>query len=167
MTYKETFLWMLTDYIMEPIKKDIELHNAERHKIVNFLINDHHMLCVNRTKGVMRRPDTYDLDPYMLSYITNSSQDLFNNYNSKNTEKTEYLFLLDIHILMNVKNRPFMILEGVNKDTITNGNIILKNSDDYIYNRYGYTDNSDVPDDDIWEDFPDDDDDWEDDDSEE
>ena len=157
---KDIFLRMLSDFIVDPIQKEINIYNEDKHKPINFIINDTHMLCIDRRRGVIRRPDNMDMEPYQIGYIANSSNELFNAYYRINKEPTKCLFVLDVHLLINIKNRPFMLLTNVTKDTVDKGTINFMNSKDLIEGRNYKNNDADIEFDDNWdddEDFWDDD----------
>lgn len=127
---KELFLKFTKDFIVDTyIKPRLEKHNLNNHNTLNFVIDDSTLICIDRTRGILRRSDNINMSPMHLAYLTSSSVDLFNSYNNRNTSKTNRIFVIDVHILFLVKNRPFMVLSNVNKKTIYDGKIHIAPSD--------------------------------------
>lgn len=160
---KKLFLNYLTDKIIDDfVNPTLDKHSSNTHNLLTFMIDESNMVCVNRYKGILGQ-DSSTMNPMQLSYILGTSRDLFANYNSRNSEKTDIIFILDIHLFINIKGRPFMMLTNVNKKTVKDGNITYINSNDLIECRNYENGDADLP-----EDYPPDDDydDWDDEDDE-
>ena len=139
---KEIFLEFLKEKIVnENVLPEVANFNSDSHSKISFIKNNEILYCANFFNGIIQTLDMLnDRDQqYQINYLTNVARDLIHNYTVKYKKKTDFIFLIDIHLLVNVKGRPFMILTNVNEKNINDKTITVTDSNSFINSRYNNT----------------------------
>ena len=116
---KLTFLEKVVRAMIEKnINREIQTYNSDIHKLSNFIVDSSDLYTVHRKNGIIFN-EYIDEEPYLTDYEIDSLERFASDFFEKdyaNNKNVNYIYLVHIHLLINIKGRPFMIINNLEKD---------------------------------------------------